>query len=208
MTSPASNLQNSDRARVRQHPERSAPDEADAILASGLVAHVSWNAGDQPFVIPFGYHFDQAIPDRLYLHGGHGSSTLKHLSRGDPVCVAVTLVDGLVFSRTALNHSMNYRSVVCFGRGRSITDAAEKRRIFEAMTRRYYPGREQGIDYQSATDAQITATAVIEIAIEEKSAKIRRGGPTGPTDAAIGPEESCGVVWLTETRETEYWPKA
>lgn len=202
---PATNL--SSRTRLRQHPERAAPEETDRILAAGTVAHVAWQVDGQPYAIPFGYHFDPAAPGLLYIHGGRLGATLNHLASGQPVCVTVTLVDGLVFSRTALYHSMNYRSVVCFGRGRAVEDVATKATVFEAMTRRYYPGREPGRDYQAPTAAHLEATQLIEIAIEEKSAKQRLGGPAGPTDQLTGAPETCGVVWFRESRETEFWPK-
>ena len=106
----------SPRARIRIHPERSQPDEAHAILAAGRVAHVGFVQDGQPFVIPMTYQFDAGRPGHVYLHGAHHSRLLQHLATGAPVCVTVTLVDGLVYSRTALFHSVNYRSVVCFGR--------------------------------------------------------------------------------------------
>lgn len=195
---------NSQRSIIRQHPERAVPDEADQILAEGLVAHVAYTKGEQPFVIPFAYHFDPAEPNTLYLHGGHSSATLGHLKQGEPVCVTVTLVDGLVFSRTALYHSMNYRSAVCFGRARTIHDAAEKQRIFEKMTERYFPGRQPGLDYESAPLAHLDATSMIEITLEEKSAKARRGGPKGPSDSSLGSPGTCGVISIRQVWEREF----
>src|SRR5207247_453283 len=87
---------------LRRHPERSVPDEASAILLAGLVAHVSFVADDQPFVIPMAYQYDPASPRTLYLHGAHTSRLLRHVASGAPVGVAVTLVDGLVYSRGAV----------------------------------------------------------------------------------------------------------
>mgnify|MGYP001549531985 CR=1 FL=1 len=192
---------------IRRHAERSVPEDAAQILAEGVVAHVAWEVNGQPVVIPFGYQFDPSDPEHLYLHGSPGSSTLSHLANGKPVSIAVTLVDGFVFSRTALNHSMNYRSVVCFGSGRLVLDREQKRRMFADMTLRYLPGRTEGKDYQGPTDAQLDSTQVIEITLHTKSAKCRRGGPTGPLDNVEGLPETCGVVQLRETREVDYWPK-
>src|SRR5438067_1513784 len=127
----------STRATIRRHPERAVPEEAPDILARGVVAHLGFSKGDQPFVIPLAYHYDPATPGRLYLHGSRGSRALRHLGGGAPVCVTVTLLDGLVYSRSAQYHSINYRSVVCFGRGRVVTDLAEKRALFESMISRY-----------------------------------------------------------------------
>jgi nitroimidazol reductase NimA-like FMN-containing flavoprotein (pyridoxamine 5'-phosphate oxidase superfamily) len=187
------------RTRIRQHPERSVPDEAAAILAQGTVAHLGFCDGGQPFVIPLTYHYDPATPDRLYLHGAQTSRALRHLASGAPVCVTVTLLDGLVYSRTALYHSMNYRSVICFGRARRVTREADKRAIFEGMTRRYFPGRTAGRDYDAPPSSHLRATALVEVLIEDWSAKARRGGPKGPRDADPTAPGTCGVVDLGET---------
>lgn len=183
-----------DRATIRQHPERAANAQAGAFLAAGTVAHVGFAVDGQPYVIPFSYQYDQGAPDRLYLHGGHSSHTLRALAGGAPVCVTVTMVDGLVYSRTALNHSMNYRSVVCFGRARPVENSDEKQRIFAAMIDRYFPGRTAGEHYAEATQAQLKATALVEVTIETMSAKTRAGDATGPLDNDPGAPGTCGVV--------------
>lgn len=188
--------QQQSRSAIRRHPERAVPQEAAAILAAGIVAHVGFCDDGQPFVIPMSYHYDPRRPDRLYLHGARESRLLQVLAAGAPVCVAVTLVDGLVYSRTAFNHSMNYRSVVCFGRARVIASEAEQRAIFEAMTERYFPGRRVGVDYQGATRQQLDATLLVEVEIEEWSAKARRGGPKGPYDADPTAPGTAGVIPL------------
>jgi hypothetical protein len=182
------------RTQIRSHPERAVPGRAAEILSQGHVAHVGFLDEGQPVVIPFGYHFDAAAPDRLYLHGGTAGRAIARLESGDPVCVTVTLLDGLVYSRTALYHSMNYRSVVCFGRGCRVTDAALQQRVYEGMVSRYFPGRTPGRDYSIPTPAHLEATALIEIRIEEMSAKSRQGGPAGPTDSMPGAPGTCGVV--------------
>jgi nitroimidazol reductase NimA-like FMN-containing flavoprotein (pyridoxamine 5'-phosphate oxidase superfamily) len=97
--------------------------------------------------------------------------------------VTVTLVDGLVYSRTALYHSVNYRSVVCFVRAAPQPDLAARERVLEAMIARYFPGRTAGRDYEAATRPHLEATAFVALDIEEWSAKARRGGPKGPRDA-------------------------
>jgi uncharacterized protein len=187
----------SSRSRVRMHPERAAPDEAAAILAEGVVAHVGFTDGDQPFVIPMTYHFDAAAPGLIHLHGAHHSRLMAHLASGGPVCITVTLVDGLVYSRTALNHSVNYRSVVCFGRAAPLPEASAQRALLEAMIARYFAGRTAGKDYDTIPEAHIDATAFASIAIEECSAKARRGGPKGPRDGDADAPGTAGVVPLT-----------
>lgn len=188
----------SPRTRIRRHPERAVLEEAAEILSQGLVAHVGFTQDEQPFVIPFTYHYDPGRPDRLYLHGAPGSRTLRHLARGAPVCVEVTLLDGLVYSRTAQSHSANYRTVICFGRAQEIKDEQAKRATLDAMTQRYFPGRAAGRDYDAPPSAHLKAMALLEVQVEEWSAKARRGGPLGPTDQDPAAPGSAGVVGLRE----------
>lgn len=184
------------RSSIRRHAERGVPDRAAAILAEGHVAHVAFVQDGQPFLIPMGYHFDPASPDRLYVHGAEDSRIMQMLASGAAVSIGVTLVDGLVYSRTAFNHSMNYRSVVVFGRGRRVEEHETQREVYRAMVARYFPGRTAGRDYSEPTGPQLDATALVEIAIEERSAKMREGGPLGPLDAAEEAPGTRGVVPL------------
>jgi uncharacterized protein len=184
------------RSEIRRHPERSVPENAAAILAAGHVAHLAFIEDGQPFVIPTGYHFDANDPARIYLHGSPGSRMLRVLASGAPVSLGVTLLDGLVYSRTALYHSMNYRSVVCFGRGRVVDDPEVQARVYRSMVSRYFPGRTPGRDYSEPTPEHLASTTLIEIAIEECSAKMREGGPKGPVDADPDAPGTCGVVVL------------
>ena len=186
----------STRTTIRNHAERSVPEEAAKIFAEGYVAHVGFVEDGQPFVIPLGYQFSEETPDRIYFHGALASRAMQHMASGAPVCVTVTLLNGLVYSRTALFHSMNYRSAVCFGRGRRVMDAAVQRAVYERMVRRYFPDRTEGRDYSAPTEAHLESTALVEVEIEEWSAKMRTGGPMGPTDAVEGAPGTCGVVEL------------
>jgi nitroimidazol reductase NimA-like FMN-containing flavoprotein (pyridoxamine 5'-phosphate oxidase superfamily) len=182
------------RTTVKRHPERAVPEEAQDILARGLVAHVGFAQGEQPYVIPFVYHYDPATPDKLYCHGSHASRTLKHLATGSPVCVTVTMPKGLVYSRSAQYHSMNYECVVCFGKARLIKDKAEKAELFESLISRYHPTRVAGRDYEPPAEQELMATALLEVQIEEMSAKARRGGPMGPHDADPDAPGTRGVI--------------
>lgn len=179
---------------VRQHPERAVPQRAQEFLAEGQVAHVGLEQDGRPYVIPTLYHYSPAQPDRLYLHGGLSSRMLQQLSSGIPVCVTVTQLDGLVYSRDAKYHSANYRCVMCFGHGRMFEDEEAKRVMFEAMTQRYFPGRTAGRDYTPAPSSHLTSTAVVEVTIAEISAKMREGGPKGPQDAKEDAPGTCGVM--------------
>ena len=181
---------------MRQHPERAVPERAQEYLAQGYVAHVGFQQDGRPYVIPMLYHYAADRPDRLYLHGGRSSRTLKHLASGVAVCATVTQLDGLVYSRDAKYHSANYRCVMCFGRGRLLVDEAKKRAMFEVMTSRYFPDRTAGRDYTTASAAHLATTTVIEVQIEEITAKMREGGPKGPNDAADDAFGTSGVVDL------------
>ncbi len=179
---------------VRQHPERAVPQRAQEFLEQGQVAHVGFEQDGRPYVIPMLYHYSSDRPDRIYLHSGFASRALQQLASGIPVCIAVTQLDGLVYSRDAKYHSANYRSVMCFGRGRIFDDEEEKRVMFEAMTSRYFPGRTAGRDYTPAPSSHLATTAVVEVIIEEISAKMREGGAKGPQDEQDDAPGTCGVV--------------
>jgi len=186
------------------HPERSQPDRAHEFLASGYLAHVGFavqgapGEAPQPYVIPLTYQFDAEEPNSLYLHGGVKSRVMDHLATGAPVCVTVTLLDGLVYAKTALHHSMNYRSVVVFGRGRLVEDPAKKGAVLEKMIRRYWPDRQVGRDYSAAPEGHLKITSLAEIQIETMSAKLREGGPNGPGD---NDPEAVGTAGVTLLRE-------
>jgi nitroimidazol reductase NimA-like FMN-containing flavoprotein (pyridoxamine 5'-phosphate oxidase superfamily) len=182
-------------ARIRAHPERDRTADAPRILGDALVAHVGFVDGGRPVVIPMTYHYSGDEPRRLYLHGGVNGRLMKHLAAGSPVCVTVTEVDGLVYSRAALDHSVNYRSVVLFARATQAQPApAERERILAAMIARYFPGRTAGVDYEAPPEEHLTATALVALEIEEWSAKVREGGPNGPRDQDPSAPGTAGVI--------------
>lgn len=191
-------MQQTERTRIRNHPERAAPEQAAEILSLGYVAHVGFVEDEMPYVIPLSYHYDKESPESIYLHGSIRSRAMKILASGAPVCVTVTLTDGLVYSRKAMNHSMNYRSVVLFGAGREVTDQDEKFRLFDSMVQRYFPGRTVDADYNAPPPADLGVTALVEVAIEEWNGKRRIGPPTGPDDDDPHALGSAGVVGLRE----------
>lgn len=182
------------RTTLRIHPERSAPDEIADILEAGIIAHVGIVDDGVPVVIPMIYHYDRARPCELVLHGAHHSRLLQFLERGTPMSATVTLVDGLVYSRTALYHSANYRSAICFGHGTPVVDLERTRSLSDAMIARCFAGRAVGRDYAPIPDAHLAATAFIAMEITEASAKCRRGGPKGPTDGDADALGSAGVL--------------
>jgi uncharacterized protein len=169
--------------RLHRHPERGSHDRAllYAILDEGLVASVGFVEGEQPFVMPMAY---ARLGDRLLLHGARASRALARAAEGLPLCVTVTLLDGLVLARSAMSHSLNYRSVVVLGRARELADAAEKRAALTAVVEHVLPGR--AAEVRAPSDKELAATRVLALPIEEASAKVRSGGPRDdPDDMAV-----------------------
>lgn len=162
------------RTTVRRLPKRGVYDRAavHAILDEGFICHVAFTIEDTPVIIPTGYG---RAGEQLYLHGSAASRMLKTAAGGAPVCVAVTLVDGLVLARSAFHHSMNYRSVVLFGEARSITDPAEKTEALRCISDHIAPGRWDEV--RPPTQQELKATAVLAVPLEEVSAKVRTGPP-------------------------------
>lgn len=160
--------------QIKRKPQRGSyeRDVVYGIIDEALYCHVGFDQDGQPVVIPT---IHARLDDALILHGAKASRMLKHLAGGQAVCVTITLLDGLVFARSVFNHSMNYRSVVVFGHGRLIEDADEKWRAVEALTAHIARGR--WADARQPTPKEMDATAVVSIAIERASAKIRTGPP-------------------------------
>lgn len=186
-----------DRATVRMHRERAVPDAAARFLREGIVAHVGIADADGPVVIPMTYHFDPATPHELHLHGAYHSRLMQAVASGERVCVTVTTVQGLVFSKTALNHSVNYHSVVCFCRAAARQPTAERKRdLLDGLIGRYWPGRAPGNGYAPMSPAHLDATAFVTLTIEAVSAKQRIGGPNGPGDDDPAVTGTAGVTEL------------
>ncbi len=141
------------------------------ILDEGLVCHVSYQIDGQPFIIPIAYC---RIADIIYLHGSVGSHFMRQLAMGIDVCLAVTLLDGLVLAHSAFNHSVNYRSVVVFGKSQEVTKEAERWLILEQVVEHLIPGR--WTDSRQPNVSELKKTMIIAIPIEEASAKTRLGG--------------------------------
>jgi nitroimidazol reductase NimA-like FMN-containing flavoprotein (pyridoxamine 5'-phosphate oxidase superfamily) len=186
-----------DRARLKEHKERAATDDAPAMLAAGIVAHVGIADAGGPVVIPMTYHFDPATPGELYLHGAHHGRLMQALASGGRVCVTVTMADALVYSKSGFNHSVNYRSVVCFCHAAAEQPNRERQRaLLEGMIARYFPGRAVGKDYEPIPDKHLDVTAFVALAIDAISAKRRTGGANGPGDTDPSVPGTAGVVDL------------
>jgi uncharacterized protein len=159
----------SDRTRLRRRPDRGRHDLAtiEAILDEAIVGYVGWVADGRPSVTPTSIWRQGA---RVYWHGSAASRMIR-ASDGQPVCVTVAHVDGLVMARSGTNHSVNYRSVVVFGTAHLVTDPAEAEAALEAMFEHLYPGRWATL--RPMTAKELKATSVMWVALDEASAKVR-----------------------------------
>jgi len=141
------------------------------ILDEAFVCHVGFAAEGQPFVIPTLF---ARVSEAIYFHGSAAGRMLRGLSDGLPVCVTVTLADGLVLARSVFNHSMNYRSVVALGRATLIQDPSEKQEALRAFTEKLIPGRWN--DARQPNEKELRATSILKLPLTEVSAKVRTGG--------------------------------
>jgi uncharacterized protein len=164
----------SKRTELRRIPDRGSRDRAtiNQILDAGFLAHVGFCLDGQPFVIPTLYGRDG---ERLYLHGSAASRMLRELETGVAACVTVALVDGLVLSRSAFEHSMNYRSVVAFGTARKVVDPEQKVKSLRVIAEHLIAGR--WADVRGPSEQELKATTVLQFSIEEASSKVRSGPP-------------------------------
>ena len=179
----------SPRTKVRRRAGRGKYGRSaiDAILDEGLVGHVSFVVDGQPYGIPMLYARDG---DVLYMHGSPLSRLLAGLAEGVPACFTVTLVDGLVLARSAFHHSVNYRSVVALGQARAIADPDAK---FDALTKIVeHVAASRSADARGPSPKELKATEVVSFALDEASAKVRKGGPV---DA---PEDYALPIWAGE----------
>lgn len=151
-----------------------------AIIDQSLVCHVGFVDAGAPAVVPA---CPWRIGDWLYLHGAAGSRLLARVSGGETVCISLALVEGLVLARSALRHSLHYRSVVLFGRGEAVGDPSAKAAALLALIDKLSPGRSGRVRPPSA--GELAATAVARLRIDEGGAKIAAAPPGAtPADAA------------------------
>jgi nitroimidazol reductase NimA-like FMN-containing flavoprotein (pyridoxamine 5'-phosphate oxidase superfamily) len=160
--------------RVKRLAKRASydVDTVHAILDEALICHVATNVGGRPRVLPT-LHW--RIGDRLYVHGARKNGIFQALRGGAEASVAVTLIDGLVLARSAFHHSVNYRSVVAFGKFVEITDEAEHVAALEAMMGKIHPGRWAEVRWPNEIEMKQTATMAMDLV--EVSAKVRIGPP-------------------------------
>ena len=190
----SSNSMPTARTRVVREHERGVYDRdaVNCILDEGFLCHVGFVVDNQPFVIPTSYGRDGEV---LYIHGSAASRMLRNLDRGIPVCVTVTLLDGLVLARSVFNHSMNYRSVVILGTATLVDDPEEKLKVLRLLSEHILPHRWD--DSRQPNEKELKATSALRISIDEFSAKVRVGPPIDdepdyafPTWAGVIPLEA------------------
>lgn len=163
-----------ERTKLKRLPKRGYFDRETVygILDEGFICHVGFAPEGPPFVIPTGY---ARKDDKLYIHGSQASRMLRTLSGGVEACVTVTIIDGLVLARSAFHHSMNYRSVVIFGRATLVEDREEKNAALLALSEHIVRGR--WADVREPTEQELIQTTVLSLPLTEASAKIRTGPP-------------------------------
>jgi len=163
-----------ERTTLKRLPKRGVYDRqlVYGILDEGFICHVGFAVEGQPFVIPTGY---ARVDEQLFIHGSQVSRMLRTLSSGIDVCVAVTLVDGLVLARSAFHHSINYRSVVMFGHATIVDDREAKLAALFAFSEQVIPARWN--DVREPTEQELRATTVLSLPLVEVSAKVRTGPP-------------------------------
>src|SRR5256885_14104710 len=167
-------LSETQRTTLKRLPKRGSHerDVINQILDEGFICHIGFAIDGQPFVIPTGY---ARAGDKLLIHGSQASRMLRALKEGIDACVTVMLIDGLVLARSAFHHSMNYRSVVIFGRAELVEDREEKLAALFALSEHMIPGRWK--DVREPSEEELQQTTVLSLPIEEGSAKIRTGPP-------------------------------
>jgi uncharacterized protein len=192
------------RTRVVREAERAVYDRETAyrILDEGFLCHVGFVVEGQPFVIPTAYG---RKGDSLYIHGSAASRMLRQVKDGVPVCVTVTLLDGLVLARSIFNQSMNYRSVVILGKAALVENPDKKLEALRLLSEHIIPGRWD--DVRHPNERELKATSVLRLAIEEFSAKVRTGPPIDdaedysfPTWAGVVPLEMKAGAPITDAR--------
>lgn len=164
----------SERTTVKRMPHRAVYDRdvINTILDEGLICHLGFTVDAQPYVLPTIYARDG---ERVLIHGSSASRMLRNLRSGIPACATVTLIDGLVLARSAYHHSMNYRSVVILGTATEICGRADKLAAMRMIVNHVVPGRWD--DVRGPSEAEIRATMVLSLPLNEASAKMRTGPP-------------------------------
>lgn len=169
-----SDIEVTGRTRVRRLPDRGVYDKEQiySILDEAFLCHLGFSVEGQPYVIPTAF---ARKDDLIYLHGSAASRIMRLSRETVPVCVTVTLVDGLVLARSAFHSSMNYRSVVVLGEAHLVVDPEEKWDALRRITDHIVPGR--SAEARAMNEREVKGTGVLSLSLHECSAKVRTGGP-------------------------------
>jgi uncharacterized protein len=162
------------RTKIKRMPKRAVYDfdMIAKILDDSFICHIGFSVNGQIFVIPTCYG---RANDRIYFHGAKGSRMLENIKAGSEICITVTILDGIVLARSAFHHSVNYRSVVIFGKAEELLNKSEKTEALRIITEQILPGRWN--DVRKPNDKELNVTTVFSLKINEASAKVREGGP-------------------------------
>jgi uncharacterized protein len=171
---PTSHAGASDRVRVRRNPKKGRYDAETigSILDRAIVCCVAFVDRGEPICLPT---LCARVGERIYIHGSSASRALRALSRGGPACLTVTSLQGLVLARSAFEHTVNYESVVAFGRFQPIVDPEERLKTLRAFTEKLLPGRWDEV--RPPSGQELKATMTLAMTIDEASAKVRSGPP-------------------------------
>ena len=170
-----SEFEKTEHNKLQRAPKRGHYDKATVyeIIDTAPICHVAFVVDNNPFIIPINH---ARIDDEIILHGAKTGRLIKHIAAGHPLCLTMTHVDGIVLARSAYHHSMNYRSAVVFGTGRIVEDPETKMEAFKALVEHVMPQRWN--DSRKPNEKEINGTAIVAIAINSASAKIRTGPPS------------------------------
>lgn len=172
-----------ERTRLRRLPKRACYDVAvvNAIIDEAMICHLATTLDGQTLQQPT-IHWRHG--NQLYVHGSSKNGLFKALLAGSEACIGISLVDGIVFARSAFHHSLNFRSVVIYSHARLVEDADEKAHALDLLLEKFRPGRSR--EARAANEIELKATSVLAFELDELSAKIRTGGPVDdPEDRAL-----------------------
>lgn len=186
MTTQKSSFSPTPRTQLKRNLKRAVyeRDQIHQILDEAFLCTMGLSIEGSPCVLPT---IHTRIDDQLYVHGSNHNRLFAHVAKGAEVCFSVTILDGLVLARSSLHHSMNYRSVVLFAKGRLVEDRGEKMGALQALVDQLIPGRWE--DARQPSENELKATTVVAFPIEEASAKVRTGPPID------SPEDQELPVW-------------
>jgi len=192
MSTQTTPLSSTPRTTLHRHKERGAADRSSLyeILDAGLICHLGVIADGAPLVLPTAYGRGGDI---LYLHGSSANGAFR-AAGGQPACVTVTHMDGIVCARSVFSHSVNYRSAVVFGTAAIVRDEDERWQALELITNHLVPG--QWASVRQPTRKEMAATAVLALPLAEASVKIRAGMPGDPPED-LDPSVWAGVLPLS-----------